>query len=169
MSEFQDAGLGDNPYRSPSCFSDPQVVGDESGQVVTLKVLSMLRQTQPWARFLSVLGYISSALLVFVGLIGFGAMTLGSGPPRPVGNLIFLVYFFIGILYFVPSLFLFRYASRIDALWTTRSVRQLEDALEAQKSFWKFVGILMLIVIVLYLLGIVLAFVLGALGALRGH
>jgi hypothetical protein len=71
----------------------------------------------------------------------------------------------VGVLYFLPALLLFRYASRINDLWTNRSVRALEDALEAQKSFWKFVGILMLVVIVLYLLVIVFAFMAGAMHA----
>jgi hypothetical protein len=161
MSEFRDGDLGGNPYRSPSEGSEAFVVGDESGQAITHKVLSMLRQTQPWVRFLSVLGFICSAVMVLVGSIGFVAMASAGARMEPPGLIVLLAYIPAGILYFFPSLFLFRYASRINALWTTRSVRQLEDALEAQKSFWKFVGILMLVVIVLYLLGIVLAIMLA--------
>jgi hypothetical protein len=163
MSENRNADLGGNPYRSPSPVSDAIVAGDESGQVMTEKVLSMLRQTQPWVRFLSVLGFICSALMVLAGSIGFLAMALGPAHAGPVESVVLLAYVPMGILYFFPSFFLFRYASRINALWATRSVRQLEDALEAQKSFWKFVGILMLIMIVLYLLGLLSAVVfLGA-------
>lgn len=162
MSEFRDGDLGGNPYRSPAEDSDTPVVGDESGQFITYKVLSMLRQTQPWVRFLSVLGFICSALMVLVGSLGFVTMMFAGAHRGPAERLLLLVYIPTGVLYFVPSLFLFRYASRINTLWTTRSVRQLEDALEAQKSFWKFVGILALVVIVLYLLGLVLAFTIAA-------
>lgn len=162
MSEFQDAGPGGNPYRSPSHFSDAPVAGDESGQVMTQKVVSILRQTQPWVRFLSVLGFIFSTLMVLVGTIGFAAMTFAGAGAGPIERSVLLMYIPMGVLYFFPSLFLFRYASRINALWANRSVRQLEDALEAQKSFWKFVGILMLVAMVLYVLIIAFAFVLGA-------
>lgn len=162
MSEFQDAGLGDNPYRSPFSVSGASVVGDESGQVVAPKVASMLRQTQPWVRFLSVLGFVCSALMLVVSL-GIAIMTFARPRTDPIESLALVVYILVGVLYFFPSLFLFRYASRINALWTTRSVRQLEDALEAQKSFWKFVGILMLVVVVLYGLGIALVILLGSL------
>ncbi len=166
MSESQDAGLGSNPYRSPFAVGDGPVVGDESGQVITHKVLSMLRQTQPWVRFLSVLGIIFSALMVLVGSFGFVAMTFTGPRTASVPFFLWLVYISMGVLYFLPALLLFRYASRINDLWTNRTVRQLEDALEAQKSFWKFVGILALVVIVLYLVGIVVAFVFGAMRAL---
>jgi hypothetical protein len=165
MSESQDAGLGSNPYRSPFSVSEGQAVGDESGQVMTHKVLSMLRQTQPWVRFLSVLGIIIAALMVLVGSFGFVAMTFASSRTDSFPFFLWLVYIAVGVLYFLPALLLFRYASRINDLWTNRSVRALEDALEAQKSFWKFVGILMLVVIVLYLLVIVFAFMAGAMHA----
>lgn len=157
MSDYQDGDLGGNPYRSPSEGRDALVAGDESGQAMTHKVLAMLRQTQPWVRFLSVLGFVCSALMVFMGAFAFVATMSAKTRGGPVEHFVVLAYIPIGILYFFPSLFLFRYASRINTLWMTRSVRQLEDALEAQKSFWKFVGILALVVIVLYLLVIVLA------------
>jgi hypothetical protein len=167
MPDFQNTGFEDNPYRSPLCGSDVVVVDDESGQVVTARVLSALRQTQPWVRFLSVLGFVCSTLMVLIGSIGFVAMTTVGDRADTSTRFLFLVYLPMGVLYFVPSLFLFRYASRIKALRTTRNVRQLEDALEAQKSFWKFVGILAIIVITLYLLLILLAFVLAATHALH--
>jgi hypothetical protein len=167
MSEDQNSGLDDNPYRSPIDGGNVPVGGSESGHVVTPTVLSTLRQTQPWVRFLSVVGFVASALMVFggVGLFIFAAsMHQGANPGLFVVS---LVYIPIGLLYFIPSLFLFRYASRINALWTNGTVRHLEDALQAQKSFWKFVGILVLIVIALYFMGIVLAFVLGAVRVMR--
>lgn len=161
MSEFQDENFGDNPYRSPFSGGEAPFGGDESGQVVTHKVLAMLRQTQPWVRFLSILGFIIATLMILVGAIGSVAMFARPGI-SPAQLVVFLVYIPMGVLYFFPAFFLFQYASRINALWTTRSVRQLEEALEAQKSFWKFVGILMLLVILLYVLGIVFAFVFAA-------
>jgi hypothetical protein len=154
MSEFQDGDLGGNPYRSPFSGSEALVVGDESGQAITHRVLSTLRETQPWVRFLSVLGFICSVLMVFVGSLGFLATLLAGARQGLVATFVPLVYIPLGIIYFIPSLFLFRYASRINAMWTTRNMRQLEDALAAQKSFWKYVGILAIAVIALYLVGI---------------
>ena len=61
MSELQNSGLDDNPYRSPVAGGNVPVAGNASGQVVTPTVLSTLRQTQPWVRFLSVVGFVVSA------------------------------------------------------------------------------------------------------------
>jgi hypothetical protein len=149
MSEFQNTNFDDNPYRSPSEIVDEPIVGDDAGQVVTPTVLAMLRQTQPWVRFLSVLGFIFSVLMVLGGLVG-----LLNPISRPGIGPVFLIYIPMGLLYFVPSLYLFRYASRIANLRRTHSVNQLEDALAAQKSFWKFVGIMAIIVIVIYVVAI---------------
>lgn len=151
MSEFRDTDLGQNPYRSPSECGD----AGQAGPVVTHTVLTLLAQTQPWVRFLSVLGFILAGLMVLVGLIA-GVVMMGRGP----GSVIFFIYVPMSLLYFIPSLFLFRYASRIAELRRTGSVAHLEEALAAQKSFWKFVGIAMLVVIALYLLALAAAFVL---------
>ena len=167
MSEFQNSRSDDNPYRSPLDGGNVPVADDKSGQVITPTVLSTLRQTQPWVRFLSVLGFVVSALMVLMGL-GASVFAASALHGAHSGALfVFLLYIPMGILYFIPSLFLFRYASCINALWTNRTVRHLEDALRAQKSFWKFVGILTLIVIALYFLAFVAAFVFGIIGAMH--
>ncbi len=152
MSNDWDTDLEGNPFRSPSSDCNAFVSGEETGHVITPKVLAMLRQTQPWVRFLSVLGFICSVLMAMAGIIGLAVPMFATGNMGPVECFIMmLVYFPIAAVYFVPSLFLFRYASRINALWATHSMRELEDALEAQKSFWKFAGILVLVVIFMYL------------------
>jgi hypothetical protein len=165
MSEFESKDIDDNPYRSPFESGYTPILPDEVGQCVTPTVLDMLRQTQPWVRFLSVLGFISSGLMVLIGVGGAVAMM-----SRGIG-FIFLIYVPMALLYFVPSLFLFRYASRIAELRVIRGVKQLEDALAAQKSFWKFVGIAAMVVIAIYLLMLVGAFVLPLMmgGMLRPH
>ena len=79
-----------------------------------------------------------------------GALFLGS-----MGALISLVYLLIGALYFFPTLKLSQYASRIARLRVTKSEVDLSAALEAQRSFWAFVGIVTLVVLCLYLVIIV--------------
>lgn len=145
MSEFQNTDFEDNPYRSPAESGDSPFAGDAIEQVVTPTILTVLSQTQPWVRFLSVLGFIASGLMLLGGLVG-SIVAMG----RPMGFAC-LIYVLFGFLYFFPSLFLSRYASRIADLRMTRGVRQLESALTAQKSFWKFVGIAAMIIIFVYL------------------
>ena len=55
--------------------------------------------------------------------------------------------------YFFPTLKLAQYASRIATLRRTQSEHDLVAALDAQRSFWAFIGIVTAIVLGLYLVG----------------
>ena len=83
-----------------------------------------------------------------------GTTTFGSGTTAAALG---VFYVLMGLLYFFPALHLYRYASRIgDYLGGGQDV-QLELALDAQRSFWKFVGIVTLAGLVLMALTIVAA------------
>jgi hypothetical protein len=64
-------------------------------------------------------------------------------------------YLLIGLVQFPPVFFLHRYAGRIAKLAASGAPSDLEDALRAQKSFWKYVGIFTLVVMILYILVLV--------------
>jgi hypothetical protein len=61
----------------------------------------------------------------------------------------------------VPGLYLTRYASRIASLRGSGRIEDLEAALEAQKAFWRFAGITVLVVICLYVVILAFAIVAG--------
>jgi hypothetical protein len=67
----------------------------------------------------------------------------------------------------VPAWYLFSYAGALGSFLQGGAVAELEAALDHQKSFWKFVGILTLISMVLAVLGIVAAILIPALFAGR--
>ncbi len=119
-------------------------------------VQSALAGTKPWVRLCSILLFVSAALMIVVGgLAGImGSMALGGGAETMA---LAIVYPLMGLLYLIPGLYLFRYAKRIGDYLTGGQEVQLELALDAQRSFWKFVGILSVIAIVVFLLGIVAA------------
>lgn len=73
----------------------------------------------------------------------------------------------MGLFYLVPSLYLFRFATRIGEYLQSGQEAQLELALDSQRSFWRFVGILSLIAIVVTALGIFAAIAIPALLHLR--
>ena len=127
-----------------------------SGQV-SEEVVGLLRSTKPWVRFLSVLGFIGLALLA-LGCLAILVVPIG-GPmgSMPLGPRIGVsfAYLLMGLAQFPAVLFLNRYAGRIARLDASGDAGDLEDALRAQKSFWKYVGILTLVMMILYLLVIV--------------
>jgi hypothetical protein len=55
-------------------------------------------------------------------------------------------------MYILPGIFLFRYASAIKALKSDPSSPALEDALRYQKTFWRYLGILTIIMLCIFML-----------------
>jgi hypothetical protein len=152
-----------NPYQSPvAAIADPpQVPG-----AVSAKTMEMLRLTKPWARFFSILGFIGAALMIAGGIaVAVFAGVLGLGGLGPAESAIGIVYVVMGGLYIPGSIYLSRYATRIGNLMLSQNVQDLESALEAQKSFWRFIGLVTATVLVLYLILFVVT-VLPALGVL---
>jgi hypothetical protein len=146
-----------NPYQAPASPTISPYPSNSFGQgdsMVTPKVVEMLRQTQPWVRFLSVLAFIAFGLLLLAG----GGLLFGMTAGRAELAIMFVVYGVMGGLYLGPAIFLGRYASNIAKLRMTLRADDLESAMEAQKSFWRFAGIVALIVLLLYVLVLVFGF-----------
>ena len=130
---------------------------------VTPKMVADLASTQPWVLFLSILGFICCGLIALVGII---MMAVAAAVPRsgPFG-FVACIYVPMALLYLFPAYFLLKYSGGIRGFLVTRSGPQLEQALQSQKSFWKFVGILMIVVICIYILMLVIFVVAGVGGA----
>lgn len=150
---------GVNPYQSPASAADDRMGdsprGTERADRVSWRAVDMLRQTRPWVRLISILLFLGGAISLLMGALA-GIAVLG-GAMRgdhvaAVGAV--AVYLVIGIVYIAPAIYLFRYASRIVLLEQFASFSNLEKALSAQKSFWRFVGIASLAVIGLYIVAI---------------
>jgi len=149
----------DNPYQAPKITTDSSDIG---GLYPSLdRAANMLRQTKPWVRFISVLMFIGAAFMVLVGLI---ATVAGARMPGAFGPVVGLIYIVMAILYIAPALFLWMYADRIGVFLQNKSPGTLASALEAQKSFWKFVGIVMLIILCVYAI-MILGFILAGIAA----
>jgi hypothetical protein len=99
---------------------------------------------------MSVLTFIGSGLYIAISVIAVIAMASSAGPLRGGGVEVIaaLLYLAIGLLFLVPAGFLWRYASNIHTFRFSSRMPDLESALEAQKSYWKFMGTLMLVLLV---------------------
>lgn len=126
---------------------------------------SQLARTQPWVRFLSIMGFVTAGLMIVAGLAG-GALGVAAGSPEMIVAL--FLYPLMGVIYIYPSICLLRYANSIRDYLQSPSGQQLGAALDAQRSFWKFAGILTAISIVAAVLFFVLAIVLGVAAGLAG-
>jgi hypothetical protein len=140
---------------------------------LTPLALQYLQQTRPWVRFMSVLTFIGAGLMavaagvmLLVGLLG-GFASRGGAPGgvggAVVGVLTAVLYIAMAVLYVPAGLYLWRYASAIKRLQAGFQPALLEEALEQQKSFWRFVGILTAIGVAIGLAVLLLAIVGGIL------
>ena len=131
-------------------MTQPLIVSDE--------MLDALNATRPWVKFLAILGFVFTGLSVLFGLaalIGLYGRFLKPGLPAFVGPASGVFYLVMALfLYLIPSIYLYRYAKVIAGLPASAG-EAFENALRLQKSFWKYVGIFTVILLILYALVIV--------------
>lgn len=132
---------------------------------VTPLMIEHLRGTKPWVRFLSIMMFILSGFMILLGLVMlFAGSALGQR--SGVGPIVGIIYILMSILYIAPAFFLHQYASYIGDFMNGGGDSAMESALGSQKSFWRFLGILTIIVIAIYALIFVVAILVGMSGFL---
>jgi hypothetical protein len=145
------ADLGAAPVSSPDCFS--------------AGMLTALRDTKPWVRFLSILGMVGCGLMVFAGLGVLVASLVVPGSDNALMAVAGAFYLVFGLVFLLPPLQMHRYAKSIADAVLAPGAQKVEDALERQRVLWKTVGILMLVVTGIYVLAIIGVVVAGAVAA----
>ncbi len=145
-----------NPYQAPTAEPDQSGAQPLEGVNVTTTMINHLRQTRPWVRFLSVLGFVTLGLILFTALsfviAALAGADLGEGFPAVIVG---IAYIGLGVVYIFPVLYLNRFAGSLRRLLAQGTVQAMEEALGHQKAFWKFVGVLTLVLIGLAVIGMV--------------
>ena len=137
---------------------------------VSSAVIDQLARTKGWTRFISVLLWIGAAFLIlggiamiaFGGVMGLGGMSeemggaemfAGAGMGVGMG----IIYLILSIIYVYPALKLGKFSTMAGRLQTEPSEAVLVTALNEQRAFWKYIGIWMIVMLVLYPIAIVVA------------
>ncbi len=118
---------------------------------VTPQASGYLHETSRWSKFLAILGFCFIGLMVLGGLFA-GTLFATLGDTMPYPGLISVIYIAMALLYFFPVFYLFRFSNQIRVALHTKDTRTLEGALENLKSHYKFIGILMIILLSIYIL-----------------
>jgi hypothetical protein len=113
-----------------------------------------------WGKFLAILGFIVTALLVLFGiLLSFiiGMLPEESVPslPLPAGVMSFM-YILIAAIYIVPVIFLNSFCNSAIKAVNLGSTDRLTDSIRNLKNLFVFVGISTIVLLVLYTVAIVL-------------
>lgn len=120
-----------------------------------------LRVSAKWSMFLAIMGFIGIAFMIIAAFLMTSAMSAipddayGNSPFGAIKGYISVVYFFMAAIYFVPVYYLFKYASGMKDALAVRNSDMVSEALVFLKSHHKFLGIMMIVLISLYILIII--------------
>ncbi|HEX2751147.1 MAG TPA: hypothetical protein VHM91_24270, partial [Verrucomicrobiales bacterium] len=139
--------MNENVYQPPSASISPPAYSAEEGAIPPA-AMEHLIGTQPWAGITGIIGLITT-ILSFGPMIYFMALLSQLRNTTPALLILLLVAYLI-----IHALIrLCRYALAISRLRTTQSEANFGKALHQQRLFWRFVGVLTLIFVLLFLIG----------------
>lgn len=144
----------------------PASVPETAQLIVTEDIRSYIYETAKWTKFLSIMGFIFTA---FIALAAFGAGAIvntlpdtpGMGAFKAIGGAgITIIYLLFALLYFYPSLLLYKYSGAAKNAVLYGDQPSLSIAMSKMKSLFKFWGIFTIVIIGAYVL-ILIALALG--------
>jgi uncharacterized membrane protein YesL len=127
---------------------------------------SYLSEAAKWGKFLAIMGFIFCGLLVIIALFagtmmasmmsGFGGSDAAAGAAGVSGMALTFVYIVFALIYFFPCLYLFNFSSKMQAALRSNQQDSLNTAFRNLKSCFKFMGILMIVILAFWVLAIVI-------------
>ena len=127
-----------------------------------------LAEAAKWAKFLAIVGFVMCGLIIvlsfFIGALFSTSMSRygdSAAFGKGFGIIMTIVYLSFGVLYFFPCLFLFRFANNMIVALNSNEQITLNRSFQNLKIMFRYVGILTIIVLALY----IIAFIFGILGA----
>ncbi len=126
-----------------------------------------LLETARWTKFIAIMGFVFLGLLLLAALAmvaGFSQMSELSGLGSSFGIGMALMYCLIGLLYFFPVFYLYKFSVLIRPAINSGNQTLFNQALSYKRKMFKFIGILFLVILGLY----AIVFVFGILGVLIG-
>lgn len=122
-----------------------------------------LRESAKWSMFLAILGFVGVAFMLIAGIFMGTIMSnlpmgnqmgnrMSNNPFSMMPGLIAGIYVVIAVLYFFPIYYLYKYADKTKTALITANSDLLSEGLGYLKSHHKFLGIMMIVIISLYIL-----------------
>jgi uncharacterized membrane protein YjgN (DUF898 family) len=128
-----------------------------------------LQEAAKWAKFLAIIGFIFCTLMVIFAFFAGTFLSryfnqLESSTTNVFamsGGVITVIYILVALLYFIPSLYLFNFASKMQTALRNNDQVNLNSSFRNLKACFKFWGILLIIVLCIYAIAIIFAVVAG--------
>jgi hypothetical protein len=130
------------------------------------EVSSHLSQIAKWAKFLSIVGFIGFGfmliLIVFLGTMSSSLTPLGTTVMPGGGFMQIVLLFAMMALYFFPLLFLFNFSNKMLRAIRNNDQFSLVASFRQLKLCFKYIGILTIVFISIYLLVFLFAMIFAA-------
>ncbi len=112
-----------------------------------------LNETRKWTFFLSILGFVMLGFMM-IGVFSMGAiMNQITGKEAPLSSLaIGIPYLFIIAIYFFPIYYLFKFSTNMKQAVLEENEISVNEAFKNLKSHYKFMSIMIIIMLALYLI-----------------
>ncbi|MGD0754270.1 MAG: hypothetical protein ABR927_04335 [Bacteroidales bacterium] len=124
------------------------------------ETLNHLNTTRKWAMFLAIIGFIILGLIVVIGLIAGTFLTAFNSGEKALGipeSLMFVPILILAVIYFFPVLFLFRFSKHTSHAIQTLDKLEFHKAVKNLKSFFAYIGIMIIIILSLYIVVLIIA------------
>lgn len=121
---------------------------------ITNEVKGFLLEIAKWSKFLSIIGFIGIGILILVALffMTVGA-SLGAFAYLGIGTgIISFIYLVIAVLYFFPVYYLYNASRDIKQGILSANLNLLTAGFSNLKSHYKFIGIMMIVLLSIYAL-----------------
>lgn len=134
---------------------------------VTEDVRSYLYEMAKWTRFLAVVGFVFSTIIAITAFSAGALLSAISAvsPTNPLLKLgsagLTIFYLLIAFIQFYPSLMLYKFSKAATTAVLYADQTSLDLAMAKLKSFFKFCGIVTLIIISLYIMMILMIMAVG--------
>lgn len=121
---------------------------------------SYFTETAKWAKFIAIVGFVFCGLMVvfalFAGTI-LSTMTsaLGGTASMIGGGVLTVVYILFAALWFIPCLYLFRFASQMQLALQNNEQSKLQSSIKNLKAYFRFLGILFIVILSFYALAFI--------------
>jgi len=117
---------------------------------LTTEIKDYLQETAKWTKFISIVGFIFVGIMVLGSLfMGFAGLGASAGMPFPP-ILFSLVYLVFALIALIPLLYLYRFSSNMQAALNINDQLALTESFKNLKSFFKFYGIYLAVILCLY-------------------
>ena len=133
-----------------------------------------LKETKKWAYFLAIMGFIGAAILLLIGIfmsVFFSAVDIFANLPErpdfpfPFG-IIGMLYAVLAVVYFFPAYYLYKFSKEMSEALLIRDEAHLTAAFRFLKKHFKFIGIMVIVMIALYIVLVIGLVIFGMMSVL---